>query len=42
MLQLLKKLKLNTKLDPVTVHKYLQQTLFVILCELQELARVFL
>ena len=40
MLQLLKKLKLYTKLSPETVHKYSNQTLFAIICRLPAATKV--
>ena len=42
MLQLLKKLKLYTKLGLETVHKYSHQNLFVIIYRLPTPAKVFL
>ena len=42
MLQLLKKLKLYTKLGPETVHKCSHQNLFVIICRLPAPTKIFL
>ena len=42
MLQLLKKLKLYTNLGPETVQNYSHQSLFVIICRLPALTKVFL
>ena len=42
MIQLLKKLKLYTKVGPETVHKYSHQNLLVIICRLPAPTKVFL